>query len=198
MKQELFEPGRYYHVFNRGNNKENIFIENENYLYFLQLVKKHLIVTCQIYAYCLLPNHFHLLLKIKDIKELPENYQNGDKKIHQPFSNLFNAYTKSINKKYNRTGSLFQEHLHRIKIDTEEYLRELVLYIHLNPEKHEIDSNFKYYAYSSYRTYISEKPSLLDREEILGYFDNKENFTFCHQSRKIKLDILKEIEEIDY
>ena len=198
MKQEPFESGIYYHVFNRGNNKENIFIENENYLYFLQLVKKHLTVTCQIYAYCLLPNHFHLLLKIKDTKELPENYQNGDKKIHQPFSNLFNAYPKSINKKYNRTGSLFQEHLHRIKIDTEEYLRELVLYIHLNPEKHEIDSNFKNYAYSSYRAYISERSSLLNREEILGYFDNKENFTFCHQSRKIKYDLLKEIEEIDY
>ncbi len=198
MKQEPFEAGNYYHIFNKGNNKENIFKEEENYPYFLQLIKKYLIETCVIYVYCLLPNHFHLLLKIKEKEQLPIDYQKGKKKIHQPFSNLFNAYTKSINKKYNRTGSLFQEHLHRIKIDTEEYLRELILYIHLNPEKHEIDSNFKNYAYSSYRAYISEKPSLLDREEVLGYFDNKENFIFCHQSRKIKYDLLKEIEEIDY
>jgi len=198
MKQEQFEPGMYYHVFNRGNNKENIFRKKENYLYFLQLVKKYLTETCVIYAYCLLPNHFHFLLKIKNTNELPENYQNRDKKIHQPFSNLFNAYSKSINKKYKRTGSLFQEHLHRIKIDSEEYLRELVLYIHLNPEKHKIDNDFSNYPYSSYIAYISEKYSLLNREEVFRYFDNKENFTFCHQSRKIKYNLLKEIEEIDY
>ena len=194
MKQEPFEPGKYYHIFNRGNNKENIFKQDENYLYFLQLVKKHLTETCQIYVYCLLPNHFHLLLKIKDTKELPKNYQNGDKKIHQPFSNLFNAYTKAINKKYHRTGSLFQEHLHRIKIDSEEYFRELVLYIHLNPENHGIDNDFNNYSYSSYKAYISEKHSLLERVEVKRYFGNKENLVYCHRNRKIKLELLKEID----
>ena len=85
MKQEPFEIGNYYHVFNRINNKENIFKEKENYSYFIMLIEKYLIETCQIYAFCLLPNHFHLLLKIKDFDNLPEAYRKGNKKIHQPF-----------------------------------------------------------------------------------------------------------------
>ena len=90
MKQEPFEAGTYYHIFNRGNNKENIFKEEGNYTYFLQLTKKYLKETCNIYAYCLLPNHFHLLLKIKENEQLPIDFQNGKKKLHQAFSNLFN------------------------------------------------------------------------------------------------------------
>ena len=148
MKQEPFEPGIYYHVFNRGNNKQNIFFEPENYGYFIQLMKKYFQDTYTIFAYCLLPNHFHFLLKINETKKLPEPYQNGEKKIHQQFSNMFNAYSKAINKKYNRTGSLFQKHLHRIKIESEDYFRSLVLYIHLNPEKHGIFDNFSEYPYS--------------------------------------------------
>ncbi|MFC2086307.1 transposase [Bacteroidota bacterium] len=151
MKQEPFESGKYYHIFNRGNNKENIFIEDENYNYLLKLIKKYLTETCIIYAYCLLPNHFHLLLKIKEMENLPDLFQNGKKKIHQPISDMFNAYSKAINKKYKRTGSLFQKHMHRINIASEEYFRELILYIHLNPEKHGIFDDFCKYQYSSYK-----------------------------------------------
>ncbi len=197
MKQEPFEAGTYYHIFNRGNNKENIFKEEGNYTYFLQLTKKYLKETCNIYAYCLLPNHFHLLLKIKENEQLPIDFQNGKKKLHQAFSNLFNAYTKSINKRYNRTGSLFQEHLHRIRVNTEEYLRELVLYIHLNPEKHGIEHNFSSYCHSSYRAYLSNKPSLLERTEIFNLFNDRENFIYCHNSKKVNLELLKEIDEMD-
>ena len=66
MKQDIIEPGATYHIFNRGNNGEDIFKENENYLYFLDLIRKHLLSVCSIYAYCLLRNHFHLLLKGKE------------------------------------------------------------------------------------------------------------------------------------
>ena len=202
MKQEPFAPGIYYHVFNCGNNKENIFIDPENYSYFLKLVKKYLTETCIIYAYCLLPNHFHFLLKIKETKNLPELCQNGKRKIHQPFSNMFNAYTKAINKKYKRTGSLFQEHLHRIKIDTEEYFRELLLYIHLNPEKHKIFDDFSKYPHSSYRDLTGLQDLLglvsVGLDQVIEYFGDRENLIYCHQKRKIKIDILKDIEEIDY
>ncbi len=115
----------------------------------------------------MLPNHFHLLLRINDFESIPSNYQ---KRIHQPFSNLFNAYSKAINKKYNRTGSLIQEHLHRIKVNSEEYFKQLLLYIHLNPEKHEICENFSDYKHSSYNSFIINKPSLLNRKEVFDYF----------------------------
>ncbi|HIP34210.1 MAG TPA: transposase [Crocinitomix sp.] len=108
MKHIPFESSKYYHIYNRGNNKENIFIETQNYIYFLKLMTKHLLPIASIYSYCLLSNHFHIVLRIKDENHLPEKMQIGKTKIHQPFSNMFNAYTKAINKKYKRQGSLFQ------------------------------------------------------------------------------------------
>lgn len=75
MKKEIFEAGHYYHIYNRGNNKENIFIEERNYVYFLQLLKIYILPVADVYAYCLLKNHFHLLVRIKEEDELPEKVQ---------------------------------------------------------------------------------------------------------------------------
>ena len=135
-----------------------------------------------IYAYCLLKNHFHIVLRIKDKNELPEKFK---EKIHLPFSNLFNSYSKSINKAYNRTGSLFQEHLQRNRIENEEYLKQLILYVHLNPVKHKFAKQFEAYLHSSYRSYMSDKPTSVDRDFILNLFEDVENFKFCHDERRL-------------
>lgn len=197
MKKEIFESGYYYHIYNRGNNKENIFKEKKNYNYFLQLAQKYLLSIADIYAYCLLPNHFHILLKIKEMEFLPELYKSGKRKIHQPFSNLFNAYSKAINKEYDRTGSLFQEHLHRVRIDSEEYLKQLILYIHFNPEKHKIAEDFSKYSYSSYKSFLVQKSDWIKKSEVFSYFENKDNFMYCHHKKKLKLQMLQEIEKLD-
>ncbi|WP_223679413.1 transposase [Flavobacterium hibisci] len=102
LGKEVFEAGQYYHVYNRGNNNENIFLEEKNYSYFLEKVKKYILPIADIYAYCLLKNHFHIVLRVKDKIDLPEKFK---EKIHLPFSNLFNSYSKSINKMYGRNGS---------------------------------------------------------------------------------------------
>jgi len=182
VKKGFFEEGRYYHIYNRGNNKENIFIEEKNYSYFLEKLKKYIIPIADIYAYCLLKNHFHIVLRIKDRKDIPEKFK---EKIHLPFSNLFNAYSKSINKAYNRTGSLFQEHLQRNRIENENYLKQLIIYVHLNPIKHKFTEHFDNYLHSSYRSYLSVKQSSIDRQFILELFDDLENFKFCHDERRI-------------
>jgi REP element-mobilizing transposase RayT len=70
MNQKPFEHGCFYHVYNRGNNKEDIFKELKNYTYFFGLIKKYLLPTADIYTYCLMKNHFHLLVKIKDLEEI--------------------------------------------------------------------------------------------------------------------------------
>lgn len=197
MKQTPFEPGNYYHIFNRGNNKENLFKEKENYFYFLQLMKKHLINVYDIYAYCLLPNHFHLLIRIKDTIELPEKFSNGKRKISQPLSNCFNAYAKAINKRFNRTGSLFQEHPKRILVTSEEYFRTLVLYIHLNPENHGFESEFSKYLFSSYKAYETGAKSLLSREMVVDGFGGINNFLFMHRQKQMDSKIIQEIEEFD-
>jgi len=191
MKQQPFEAAHFYHVFNRGNNKENIFKTKDNYSYFLNLVKKHLLSICDIYSYCLLPNHFHFIIRIKSFNELPTNFKNSKTKLHQPFSNLFNAYTKAINKKQQRTGSLFQEHLKRIQINNEEYLRHLIVYVNTNPTHHAI-SNFKEYKYASYQSLISEKTSLLKRKEVLDLFNDVENFKYVLNVKKLNIEALNE------
>ena len=179
MKTQPFEPAHYYHIYNRGNNKENIFKEDENYYYFLNLVKKYLLQIADIYAYCLLPNHFHLLVKIKEEKLLPLKIKSRKVKIHQPFSNLFNAYAKAINKKYKRTGSLFQEHLKRINIEDESYLKNVIIYINTNSSHHNI-ANYKTYKHSSYRALVSSNTTWLKRNEIIDLFSDIENFKYIH------------------
>jgi len=191
MKQEVLEADQVYHLFNRGNNKENIFFEEKHYYYFLDLIKKHIVPVADIYAYCLLKNHFHLLLRIHDENKLNEKLIN---KIHLPFSNLFNSYTKSINKERNRTGSLFQEHIHRNKVKDESYLKQLVLYIHMNPVKH-FNSDFKTYPYSSFKTYLSIGNTNISRDYILSYFEDISNFEYWHDINKIKYEGL--IEDIN-
>jgi len=183
MKTLLFESDRYYHVYNRGNNKETIFETEANYFYFLKLLKKYIIPVATIYSYCLLPNHFHLILKIKDTNALPENIKSGKRGIHQPFSNLFNAYAKAYNKMYNRTGSLFQKNVKRIEITDEVYLRNLIVYVNTNSSHHGI-ADFTVYKHSSYNAIISDKPTLLQRNDLLDLFDGVVNFIYMHKLKK--------------
>ncbi len=116
-----FEPGKYYNIFNRGNNRERIFFSEENYAYFLKKLDQYLSPYLEVYAYCLLFNHFHFLVRVKDHENLSglEDLRGLDYKrnpVSQAFSNLFNAYTKAINKQKNRTGSIFQKKLRKSKL----------------------------------------------------------------------------------
>lgn len=185
MKQDFIEPGFVYHIFNRGNNQEDIFKEERNYAFFLSLMKKYLLPIADIYAYCLLRNHFHFVLRIKDAESVEEKYKI---KPHLAFSNLFNAYTKSINKAYNRNGSLFQEHFHRKRVEDEDYLTQLITYIHLNPVKHGFTDNFKSYRHSSYAAYTSGKPTQIKCEYIMSLFGDPANFEYCHDLNKIHME----------
>lgn len=195
---EIFEPGCFYHIFNRGNNKEDIFIEEKNYSYFLNLVKKYLLPICEVFCYCFLKNHFHLMIRIKDIEDLPKKIIIDQNQLHQPFSNLFNAYTKGINNLTGRTGSLFQKSFHKIRITDLSYLQNLIIYIHLNPVKHDFLLDFKNYRHSSYQTIISDKPTKLKRDDVIKIFDDKSNFIYCHDLKRIKIEgVLKEIDELD-
>ncbi|PHR99735.1 MAG: transposase [Leeuwenhoekiella sp.] len=171
MQYEPISAGNYYHIYNRGNNYEDIFIEDRNYEYFLNLIGKHLTSVLEVLSYCLLKNHFHMIVRTFDNTE--------DHLISRKFSNLFNAYAKSINKAYGRNGSLFKDRFSRKKIDQENYLRNLIIYVHLNPTKH-FGIDFKTYKYSSYQAFISNKRTLLNRDFVLGLFDDEPNFKAAH------------------
>jgi putative transposase len=173
--------GQYYHIHNRGNNRECIFIEERNYRYFLKLYAKHIEPIADTFAYCLLPNHFHFLVYIKDLTGLGD--LPGLKKPSQYFSNLFNAYTKAINKAYDRTGALFQRPFGRIVVTSDTYFAHLVTYIHRNPQKHGLVADFRTWPYSSYPAHLSDKPTRLQRGDVLAWFDGAEGFRMAHRSQ---------------
>ncbi|MDP4267866.1 MAG: transposase [Bacteroidota bacterium] len=190
---DFLEPGFYYHIFNRGNNHEYLFFEEKNYNYFLELYARHIIPIADTYCYCLMKNHFHFLIRIK------EDISDKNKKLHQPFSNLFNAYSKSMNKMYIRKGSLFERQFERRKIDNEKYLRAVTVYIHMNPFKHENNKDFNLYEHSSYKSLISNKPTKLKREEVIEWFGDIKNFEYFHKEQFIiKVGLINEIAETDH
>ena len=168
MKLEILEKDKIYHIYNRGNNGERIFTSNENKKYFLKLYLKHLEDKVETFAYCLMDNHFHFLIRI-----------NSENEVIQALSNLFNAYAKAFNKQQNRTGSLFEKHFKRIQIENEKYLKNIIQYIHLNP-KHHLDIDYKSFIFSSYQTILSKKTTNLLRDEVIRLFENIDSFIYCH------------------
>jgi REP element-mobilizing transposase RayT len=171
------QPGVFYHIYNRGNNRENVFVEPRNYAYFTQLYLKYVEPVADTYAYCLLKNHFHLLVQVKE--NLPGSLK---RPASLAFSNVFNAYAKAINKAYGRTGSLFQHPFGRIPVDSGAYLVNLVRYIHLNPQKHGLVRDFREWPYSSYHAHVSHEETRLQREQVLSWFDGVQGFTARHAS----------------
>ena len=142
---ESLKKKQFYHIYNRGINGCNLFEEPENYAYFLRLYDKYISPVAEIYAWVLMPNHFHLLVRLKDKIEVCREtnltgFQNLsgliNKSPHQHFSNLFNAYTKAFNKRYHRHGNLFERPFKRKLIDNPVYLTRVLVYIHHNPVHH--------------------------------------------------------------
>lgn len=176
QKTEPLEHGKFYHIYNRGINSAAIFFERSNYEYFLKLYETHIDPIADTYAWCLMKNHFHLLVRIKE-KDLVAT----DKLPHQYFSNLFNAYTKAVNKKYNRHSSLFQRAFKRKLVKDELYLKRLILYIHNNPVHHRICEDAMSYPWSSYLTCMSEKQTTLKKQETIGLFQDLSNFQYMHR-----------------
>ncbi|WP_417197055.1 transposase [Bizionia sp.] len=192
MKHQPFEAEHFFHLYNRGNNDENIFLEQENYSYFLVLMKKYLLSVADVYSYCLLPNHFHIIIKFKEESQQEVGKNNSKISLHQPISNMMNAYTKAINKRYNRRGSLFQEHLKRIKITEENYLRNLIIYVNTNSTHHQIE-DYRTYKHSSYDALISDQETSIKRDEVIELFSDVNNFKHVLSSKKLNIETLQEL-----
>jgi putative transposase len=170
----------YYHIFNRGNNRENIFIQERNYGYFLDLYGKYINPIAETFAYCLLRNHFHILVRIKSQDEIVS----GKDKLFLPsrqFSNFFNAYAKAINAAYGRTGSLFQHPFKRMPVTTSGQFWNVIAYIHQNPQKHKFVEDFRNWRWSSYGIILLEKPTKISRQAVLDWFGGKQNYLELHQ-----------------
>ena len=175
------ENGKYYHIYNRGINSDILFKENSNYEHFLKLYDLHIESMAETYAWCLMKNHFHFLIRIKDAEEIKTENKISPS---QSLSNLFNAYTKAFNKKYNRHGPLFERPFKRKEIENETYFRNLIAYIHNNPVHHSICEHPLQYPWSSYSSCLSNKPTKLKRKEVIELFADIDNFKYVHELKR--------------
>ena len=202
---EPFTYGNYYHIYNRGIDGCNLFRESDNYEYFLDLYDKYITPIAETFAWVLMPNHFHLLVRVKDEEEIVEASSTPDRvrnpvrgKVGTPsqqFSKLFNSYAQALNKRFGRHGNLFERPFKRNVIDNEWYLKQVILYIHNNPVHHKFCDHPMEYPWSSYLTCVSVKPTKLNRDKVIGWFDDQANFKFVH-NQKIEIEQIENWLEI--
>ena len=163
-----FETGNFYHLYNRSNNRELLFKSEENYRYFLRNFKARFEDYLSVYAYCLMPTHFHFLIKVKT-EEIDE--------LRRKIGIQLSAYTKAINKAFGRNGSLFQQHTKAKMVHEKTYLLTLTSYIHQNPLRSGLVENLIEWPYSSYRDLAGYRNgTLVDHNLIDTYFSSVEKF----------------------
>ncbi len=195
--QPLLEPEKFYHIYNHANGKENLFYNEGNYDFFLRKYTEHLHSVLETYAYCLLPNHFHLLVRIRDENVIKDRMKLGKKLpnlestkfVSKQFSNFFSAYTQALNIQQSRMGSLFMPNFKRKEVNSPDYLLQLIHYIHFNPIKHNLVPDIHHWKYTSFHSFFSQNPTKLSRENVITLFGDQKEFELYHQKPLIWEDL---------
>jgi putative transposase len=160
-----FSPENCFHVYNQGNNKCRIFFSSNNYYFFKEKLRRHVLPHADILASCLMPNHFHLLLHLKKEESAKLLGLNKFKKsLSEDIGILLRSYTRAINIQENRSGSLFRKGTKckqlftwdNINCTNENYLKTCFDYIHENPVKAGLVFNQEDWKYSSASIYINK------------------------------------------
>lgn len=182
MDIQLLIEGQYFHIYNRGVNSENIFKEERNYHYFLQQYKFYCADVLETLAYCLLRNHFHLLVYIKENVEVPRRDGEGMFKMNasKQLSHFFNSYAQAINKAHKRTGQLFEAPFERKLVDDENYIQSMIYYCHKNAQHHGFVKDFRDWQFSSYDPIVRNDNSLVNAEKVVQRFGNVAAFEKAH------------------
>ena len=189
------EAGRLYHIYNRGNNRETIFKEEKNYIFFLERFYKYLSPWVEVHAYCLMPNHFHLLIRIRDIEEPGMDLLT---ELTKAFRNFFASYAKAINHAYGRTGSLFQYKFKRKEVTSEVQYGVNVAYIHFNPVKAKLTADCSSWRFSSFNAILSGRPTHVERASVLEWFGGRKALLDFHEQYwKYHLDREKDFKEFE-
>lgn len=204
-----FVHKKYYHVYNRTNNKEQLFKEAYDYLDFKYKSKTFLNSYLTVVAFCLLGNHFHFLVKIKSSNSIRNNIKKEpglgltknqlkylsitdeislNELIIDQFRKLFISHSMKINNKYSRKGNLFSHGFKRVQVNESTYLKKLILYIHWNPVKHGIEVDIENYEWSSYYEMVKGEKILHNKKALIRIFGGKNKFLKHHnQESEYKL-----------
>jgi REP element-mobilizing transposase RayT len=170
-----FVPNTYYHLYNRGNNRQSVFFESDNYLYFLRGVEKYLRPAASVLAYCLMPTHYHLLVRVDagqtqtsevletSLAQTSEVLETSEvsRRVSRAMQKLLISYTKAVNKRFSRVGSLFQGQFQAKPIQKYSHLLNLCIYIHANPVKDGLVDSPEDWPYSNYLEWLGERDGML-------------------------------------
>lgn len=191
----MLHPEHFYHIYNHANGDENLFREERNYYFFLSKVNIYLLPYMKIYAYCLMPNHFHLLVSIRSQHAIAgmfehsvvyttlnetEQFEYLYKKISKSVSNLCSSYTQALNKVYGRKGSLFIPNFRSRLVEDDLSFCRLVYYIHYNPVRHGFVSGIGQWKHTSYHALRYDNMTMLEREYVMGLFGGRKGFEDYH------------------
>jgi len=168
-----------YHVMIRGINRQTIFFDSDDHTKFLELLALYKEGTCSlIYAYCIMQNHVHLLVKSNEVS----NYM---RKVGAGYAFWYNW-------KYDRSGSLFQDRFKSVPVDNDEYFLTVLRYIHQNPTSAKIVNNIEDHKYNSYCDYITDNNDrLVDKDFVLSMLPIKQFINYHNESSSdVHMDIL--------
>ena len=199
-----FVSGNVYHVFNHANGFDKLFYEADNYDYFLRKAALHLEPTFEFLAYCLLENHFHFVLRVREESQIDVAIQNWHRSTdQQPFkfpksvkpedrhhyfaqrqiTNFLGGYTQAINRRLNRRGSMFQQNTKRKWISSVGYLLSVLRYVNLNAVHHGLVVSGEDYPYSSFAEYFGDASHFsIPHQEVMNLFGGEEAFFQAHRS----------------
>jgi len=181
-----------YHIVHRAVGKELLFIEQENYRFFLERYQKYIAPIADTYAYSLLENHFHFLVQIKPHDELLPLFKKVKLNriaydgwqpdfVMQQWSNLLNSYTKSFNKKYQRKGSLFMDYLRRVNVETDAQFCATAFYIHKNAVHHSYCNQMEDWPHCSYIQLRTNSSSIIQKQSLIEWFGGLDRLIQYHQ-----------------
>jgi putative transposase len=176
------QPGTVIHLYNHANGFENLFRDHDDYSMFIQKLIKFASAVAKFHSYCQMPNHFHLLIRIKEEMDISSSCLKGnpEQQATRAFSNAFSSYTQCFNKKYGRMGGLFIPNMKQRMIDSEADFCKVVHYIHSNPVHHGFTRHMNEWRYSSFNYYIQGRKGWLETGQTLENFGSLKSFKKYH------------------
>jgi putative transposase len=172
-----------------------MFAIEENYRYFLKLFLQYIGSFSDVFAYALLPNHFHFFIRIRELESgclsIPNwskynlKREGYDRLLVQQFSNLFNAYTKAYNRQQDRKGKLFMEPFNRRLVETPANYTQLVRYVHASPLRHGLCQRVGDWRFSSYHHFFQKAAGFIQREEVIRWFGTLKAFCAFYQQSEV-------------
>lgn len=192
-----FQPNTIYHIYNRGNQQQNIFFNRDNYLYFLKKFRKYIAPYCDVLCWCLMPNHFHFLVNTNEQSvqfipkaTIPIQY------LTEGIRLLLSSYTKGIQKQQGFTGNLFQQKTKAKAVNDkdEDYSCIAFHYIHQNPYKANMVVKMEDWEFSSFPDYIEERNGTICNKKLaIELLDLDMRYFYEESYKVIAEDAIKKI-----